>query len=102
VAGQDATEAFHEVGHSKEAKDQLAELLIGVLDMAVGICIIFRFGNTWLTGNSSQSETTVTSPQSMRRTSRKRGVSSSMMLCGLAVATGAAAFVAYKYVSVDQ
>ncbi|KAF9873967.1 cytochrome b5 [Colletotrichum karsti] len=31
VLGQDATEAFHEVGHSKGAQAQLEALLVGVL-----------------------------------------------------------------------
>jgi cytochrome b involved in lipid metabolism len=34
-AGKDATEAFEEVGHSKNAQAQLAELQIGVLDSDV-------------------------------------------------------------------
>jgi cytochrome b involved in lipid metabolism len=35
VAEKDATEAFDQVGHSKEADAQLSELQIGVLDSAV-------------------------------------------------------------------
>ncbi|KAH0424684.1 cytochrome b5 [Colletotrichum camelliae] len=31
VLGQDATEAFHEVGHSEAAKDKLESLLVGKL-----------------------------------------------------------------------
>ncbi|KFY94929.1 hypothetical protein V498_03643 [Pseudogymnoascus sp. VKM F-4517 (FW-2822)] len=32
LAGKDATEAFDEVGHSKDAHDQLEELFVGVLN----------------------------------------------------------------------
>jgi cytochrome b involved in lipid metabolism len=35
LAGQDATEAFDEVGHSKDAHDQLEELFVGVLKQEV-------------------------------------------------------------------
>lgn len=35
VAGQDATEAFEDVGHSDEARDTLAELLVGTLKRGV-------------------------------------------------------------------
>lgn len=34
-AGKDATSAFEDVGHSKEAQAQLDELQIGILDNAV-------------------------------------------------------------------
>lgn len=34
-AGKDGTVAFDEVGHSKDAHDQLRELLVGRLDQAV-------------------------------------------------------------------
>jgi cytochrome b involved in lipid metabolism len=37
-AGKDGTAAFDEVGHSKEAHEQLRELLIGPLDQAV--CVL--------------------------------------------------------------
>ncbi|KAI9168026.1 putative cytochrome b5 [Paramyrothecium foliicola] len=35
VLGQDASEAFHEVGHSKEAHEQLRNLLVGELEAGV-------------------------------------------------------------------
>ncbi|KAF7551553.1 hypothetical protein G7046_g7690 [Stylonectria norvegica] len=34
ISGQDASEAFHEVGHSAEAKEALKELEIGDLDVS--------------------------------------------------------------------
>ncbi|KAK5331678.1 hypothetical protein LTR67_000169 [Exophiala xenobiotica] len=34
--GHDATEAFEEVGHSQDARQQLAELMIGSLSRQVG------------------------------------------------------------------
>jgi cytochrome b5 len=36
VAGQDATEAFEDVGHSDEARETLAQLEVGVLKRQVG------------------------------------------------------------------
>lgn len=36
VAGQDATEAFEDVGHSDEARETLAQLQIAVLKRKVG------------------------------------------------------------------
>ncbi len=35
VAGQDATEAFEDVGHSDEARETLAQLLVGTLKRKV-------------------------------------------------------------------
>lgn len=37
VAGQDASEAFEDVGHSDEARESLDELLVGTLKRAVSI-----------------------------------------------------------------
>lgn len=36
VAGQDATEAFEDVGHSDEARETLAQLQVGTLKRKVG------------------------------------------------------------------
>lgn len=36
-AGKDATDGFDEVGHSKDAHDQLEELLVGCLDVKVRV-----------------------------------------------------------------
>ena len=37
VGGEDATEAFEDVGHSDEARDQLAQLLVGTLKRMVRV-----------------------------------------------------------------
>ena len=41
VAGTDATEAFEDVGHSDEAREQLEPMLIGTLHEEVG-CFTMR------------------------------------------------------------
>lgn len=41
VGGQDATEAFEDVGHSDEARETLATLLVGDLKRQVGCPIRF-------------------------------------------------------------
>lgn len=37
VAGTDATEAFEEIGHSDEARDELAQFFVGDLPDEVGV-----------------------------------------------------------------
>lgn len=37
VAGQDATEAFEDVGHSDEARETLEQLLVGTLKRQVSL-----------------------------------------------------------------
>jgi Cytochrome b5-like Heme/Steroid binding domain len=43
VAGQDATEAFEDVGHSDEAREILEGLLIGDLNRQVSLHLVFPF-----------------------------------------------------------
>jgi len=39
VAGQDASEAFEDVGHSDEARESLDKLLVGVLKRQVSVLL---------------------------------------------------------------
>lgn len=43
VLGTDASEAFHEVGHSAEAIEQLKPLLRGILDLTSSVSAHFQW-----------------------------------------------------------
>ena len=48
VGGGDATEAFEDVGHSDEAREQLSKLLVGTLKRMVRTCSHHNFRNELL------------------------------------------------------
>ncbi|KAI1614599.1 cytochrome b5-like heme/steroid binding domain-containing protein [Exophiala viscosa] len=78
-AGKDATEAFDEVGHSKEAHQQLEELLLGRLDQA--------------------SAATATAARSIKKKANKAAFNPAI-LYSFAIATGATAMAGYWYFQV--
>lgn len=65
VAGQDATEAFEDVGHSDEARETLDQLLIGDLKRQVG-----EIWNPILAASNSHGEQAVLIPYNYRMATR--------------------------------
>jgi cytochrome b involved in lipid metabolism len=45
VAGADGTEGFNDIGHSKEAKEQLEGLVIGTIEGAKTMTVVVRSAN---------------------------------------------------------
>ena len=45
VAGADGTEGFNDIGHSKEAKEQLERLVIGTVEGAKTMTVVVRSAN---------------------------------------------------------
>ncbi|PSS22252.1 hypothetical protein M430DRAFT_65447 [Amorphotheca resinae ATCC 22711] len=84
VGGQDATEAFEDVGHSDEAREILAGLLVGELKRAPG-------------DPKSKSAALASTPS---KTSGSTGIG--FGLYALIVLGGAAAFGAYKYLQSQE
>ncbi|KAJ9498929.1 hypothetical protein LTR99_004989 [Exophiala xenobiotica] len=78
-AGKDATEGFDEVGHSKEAHQQLEELLLGRLDQA--------------------SAATAAAARSVKKKVNKASLSPAI-LYSFALAVGATAMAGYWYFQV--
>ncbi|KAK5451332.1 hypothetical protein LTS15_008096 [Exophiala xenobiotica] len=79
-AGKDATEGFDEVGHSKEAHQQLEELLLGRLDQA--------------------SAATAAAARSGKKKKVNKASLSPAILYSFALATGATAMAGYWYLQV--
>ncbi|KAM0252868.1 hypothetical protein ACHAQJ_007498 [Trichoderma viride] len=53
VAGQDATEAFEDVGHSDEARETLEQLLVGTLKRQPGDPVVKAHVTSYNTSSSS-------------------------------------------------
>ncbi|EMC99512.1 hypothetical protein BAUCODRAFT_29858 [Baudoinia panamericana UAMH 10762] len=81
VGGQDATEAFEDVGHSDEAREILNGLLIGNLKRAPG--------------DAAPKPSTSTTPGAPKTTSDSAGLG--IGVYALILVGGAAAFFAYQY-----
>ncbi|OAA65211.1 putative cytochrome b5 [Niveomyces insectorum RCEF 264] len=84
VAGQDATEAFEDVGHSDEARETLEQLLIGKLKRQAG--------------DPSPS----VSAGSVTTATQSTGAGFGIGVYALLVIGGAAAYFAYQYLQQQQ
>jgi len=86
VGGQDATEAFEDVGHSDEAREILEGLLVGTLKRQPGDPA--PSGSAQATSSKSSSDGSA--------------VSFGIGLYALILVGGAAAFAAYKYMGAQE
>jgi len=84
VGGQDATEAFEDVGHSDEAREILTGLLVGTLKRQAG---------------DPTPKTTTTAPST---TSSSQATGLGIGLYAIILLGGAAAFGAYKYMQSQE
>ncbi|KAH8684896.1 cytochrome b5-like heme/steroid binding domain-containing protein [Tricladium varicosporioides] len=84
VGGQDATEAFEDVGHSDEAREILSGLLVGTLKRQEG--------------DPKPKVATPTAPS----TSASSGAGMGVGLYAIVLLGGAAAFGAYKYLQSQE
>jgi len=85
VGGQDATEAFEDVGHSDEAREILEGLLVGKLKRQPG-----------------DPSPKTSSPTSTATQAKDSAASMGIGLYGLILVGGAAAFFAYRYLATGE
>ena len=107
VGGQDATEAFEDVGHSDEAREILEGLLIGTLKRTVSVIPRSQFqkfilSKTNLLSQEGDPAPRITTTKASTSSTSNQSPGMGIALYAIILLGGAVAFGAYKYLQSQE